>query len=43
MSNLAPYLIRVENTPDSYASSAYVLAAVSVSIGGLIAGAIIKR
>ncbi|ODM23071.1 hypothetical protein SI65_00660 [Aspergillus cristatus] len=43
MSNLAPYLIRVENAPDSYASSAYVLAAVGVSIGGLIAGAIIKR
>ncbi|GAB1195680.1 hypothetical protein APSETT444_004942 [Aspergillus pseudonomiae] len=43
MSNLAPYLIRVKGASSSLAASAFVLAAVGVSIGALIAGKVIKR
>ncbi|KAE8139416.1 major facilitator superfamily domain-containing protein [Aspergillus pseudotamarii] len=43
MSNLAPYLIRVKGATSSLAASAFVLAAVGVSIGALIAGKVIKR
>ncbi|KAE8152481.1 major facilitator superfamily domain-containing protein [Aspergillus avenaceus] len=43
LSNLSPYLIRTENATDSYTSSTFTLAAVGVSIGGLMAGALIKR
>ncbi|KAB8202937.1 major facilitator superfamily domain-containing protein [Aspergillus parasiticus] len=43
MSNLAPYLIRVKGATSLLAASAFVLAAVGVSIGALIAGKFIKR
>lgn len=43
MSNLAPYLIRVKGATSSLAASAFVLGAVGVSIGALIAGKVIKR
>ncbi|KNG86327.1 hypothetical protein ANOM_005221 [Aspergillus nomiae NRRL 13137] len=42
-SNMVPYFIRVEKATDILASFTYVVTAVGVSVGGLIAGAIIKR
>ncbi|GAB1205333.1 hypothetical protein APSETT445_004007 [Aspergillus pseudonomiae] len=42
-SNMVPYFIRVGKATDILASLTYVVTAVGVSIGGLIAGAIIKR
>ncbi|KDE85424.1 putative transporter [Aspergillus oryzae 100-8] len=42
MSNLASYLIRVKGATSSLAASAFVLGAVGVSIGALIAGKVIK-
>ncbi|KAF5855778.1 hypothetical protein ETB97_008439 [Aspergillus alliaceus] len=43
LSNLTPYMIRVKNATDAFASTAYVLSAVGVSFGALIAGKVIKR
>ncbi|KAE8376791.1 major facilitator superfamily domain-containing protein [Aspergillus bertholletiae] len=43
ISNLAPYLIRVKGATSLLAALAFVLAAIGVPIGALIAGKIIKK
>ncbi|KAL2837250.1 major facilitator superfamily domain-containing protein [Aspergillus pseudoustus] len=43
VTNLAPYLIRVNRASDFVASTAYVAVAIGISIGGIISGLIIKH
>ncbi|KAK1147202.1 hypothetical protein N8T08_001941 [Aspergillus melleus] len=43
VSNLVPYFIRVDDAGNVFASSTYVISSVGISIGGVVAGAIIKR
>ncbi|PLB51326.1 MFS transporter [Aspergillus steynii IBT 23096] len=43
VSNLVPYFVRVDQASNVFASSTYVISASGVSIGGVVAGAIIKR
>lgn len=43
VSNLVPYFIRVDRASNVFASSTYVVSAAGVSIGGVVAGRIIKR
>lgn len=43
ISNLVPYLIRVNNTGDFLASLCYVVVATGVAIGGVACGLVIKQ
>lgn len=43
MSSLAPYFIRVEDATDLDAAIIYIMLALGVSVGGIVAGHIIKR